>query len=137
MITSEDLSFVRLAMRRRIVSTQRLRDAVDRKRWDDRERTIAQNLVEMGALTSELATPTAVARSRREAKIAARLDHPNIVRVYGAGEDEGRHYIAMDLIEGQSLAEMIAIEGVSPRRAAYITRKVSIATHYAHEQKVV
>ena len=44
-------------------------------------------------------------RFYREARIMAQLDHPNIVRVLDIGEDNGRPYIAMELLEGQSLGE--------------------------------
>src|SRR5262245_34001704 len=50
------------------------------------------------ALDAEL-----VRRFEREANLAARLDHPQIVRIYDIGEADGLHYIAMQLIEGVSL----------------------------------
>lgn len=48
-----------------------------------------------------------VERFRAEARAAARLDHPNIVRVLEAGEAEGRYYFAMELVEGQSCAQRL------------------------------
>ncbi len=47
-------------------------------------------------------------RFKNEARAAATLDHPNIVAVHSVGEDRGVHYYAMQLVEGQSLAEVIA-----------------------------
>src|SRR5437879_2448744 len=44
-------------------------------------------------------------RFLREARLAARLSHPNVVSVFDAGEDAGRPYIVMELVEGDSLAE--------------------------------
>jgi serine/threonine protein kinase len=55
-------------------------------------------------------------RSRflREARLAARLSHPNVVRVYDVGEDEGRPFIAMEYVEGETLAELVARRGALP-----------------------
>jgi hypothetical protein len=53
------------------------------------------------------ATPTQIARFRREALTLARLNHPNVVRVLDAGSEHDRHWLAMDLVEGRSLAERL------------------------------
>ena len=50
----------------------------------------------------------ALQRFQNEARAAATLDHPNIVSVYSVGEERGVHYYAMQLVRGQSLAEVIA-----------------------------
>ena len=54
-----------------------------------------------------LADHRAIARFRNEVRAAATLEHPNIVTVHSVGEDRGIHYFAMQLIRGQSLAEVI------------------------------
>jgi len=54
------------------------------------------------------------ARFVREARLAARLAHPNVVRVYDVGEDEGRPFIAMECVEGETLAELVARRGPLP-----------------------
>lgn len=52
--------------------------------------------------------PEAVARFQREARLAARLRHPGIVAVHDVGVADGRHYIAMEYVEGRTLAEALA-----------------------------
>ena len=54
-----------------------------------------------------LADPRALARFKNEVRAAATLDHPHIVTVHSVGESRGIHYFAMQLINGQSLAEVI------------------------------
>ena len=53
-------------------------------------------------------------RFRREAKSAAALSHPNIVSIYDRGDADGRPYIAMEVIEGRSLKELIIASGSLP-----------------------
>jgi len=238
-VTGDDLAFVRLAMRRRLVSTQKVREAVEIHKRDTRGRTLAEILIEMRALDqatikklaaevekvdrrtattgrermaalgtersdpnleqsepSAIAPPLAaekqepeipralrrigryevvrligagamgavyeardreldrtialkllqgegapsaraIARFRREAKLAARLDHPNIVRVYGAGFEDGHHFIAMDLVDGRSLAELVALGEVSPKRAIHLAHKTALAVQHAHDRGVL
>ena len=50
----------------------------------------------------------------REARLAARLAHPNVLRVFDVGEDEGRPFIAMEYVEGETLAELVARHGPLP-----------------------
>jgi eukaryotic-like serine/threonine-protein kinase len=53
-------------------------------------------------------------RFLREARLAARLAHPNVVRVFDVGEDDGRPFIAMEYVEGQTLAELVGRRGKLP-----------------------
>jgi serine/threonine-protein kinase len=53
-------------------------------------------------------------RFLREARLAARLAHPNVVRVFDVGEDDGRPFIAMEYVEGETLAELVARRGALP-----------------------
>jgi serine/threonine-protein kinase len=81
---------------------------------------------------------TFVARFRREAQAAARLNHPNIVGVYDWGEETGTYFIAMEYIEGRTLSEIVRAEGpMHPRRAAEATADVAAALGFAHRNGVI
>ncbi|MCW8137919.1 MAG: serine/threonine protein kinase [Planctomycetota bacterium] len=222
MITSQELAFVRLAMRQRLLSVNVVQEAVERKKWDAPDRPITEILVDMGVLGPDQATrlkrqlegaappkeaprmratqvgkdpaaredpdgplaglpsrigpyqlvrmlgagamgavyharhvelerdvalkllqsegaPTAraIQRFKREARLAARLDHPNIVRVYEAGHEAGQHFIAMDMVRGRSVGELLTLGEVTVRRAVHVMRKTAEAVAYAHEQGVI
>lgn len=63
-------------------------------------------------LKPELASnPTALSRFRREAEAVARLTHANIVQVYAIGDADGRHYMALEYVEGRNLREYVARKG--------------------------
>jgi eukaryotic-like serine/threonine-protein kinase len=57
-------------------------------------------------------------RFLREPRLAARLAHPNVVRVFDVGEDDGRPFIAMEYVEGETLADRIARRGRLPAAEA-------------------
>jgi eukaryotic-like serine/threonine-protein kinase len=82
-------------------------------------------------------TPKVLDRFLGEAKALARLRHPRIVPVYEAGCASGRHYIAMALIEGRSLAEQLMKGPIALDRAVEIVAELAEALAYAHAQGVV
>jgi eukaryotic-like serine/threonine-protein kinase len=80
----------------------------------------------------------AAERLRREARAAGRLEHPNIARVLDLGEDGGRPYLVMELLEGESLAERIGRGGpMAPAEAARVVAAVADALEAAHRAGVV
>ncbi len=80
-----------------------------------------------------LADPTVRERFQREAKTAAKLDHPNIVRVMDFGEAGGRLYLVMEYMGGGSLKSLIEQEGkLALDRAIDITGQVAAALDYSH-----
>src|SRR3954451_25471895 len=78
------------------------------------------------------------ARFLREARLAARLSHPNIVRVYDVGDDGGVPFIAMEYVEGETVADLLARRGVlQEREAAALGRQVFRALAAAHAAGLV
>ncbi|MBV8431879.1 MAG: FHA domain-containing protein [Solirubrobacterales bacterium] len=74
-------------------------------------------------------------RFRRESKIAAAIDHPNVIPVFDAGEQDGVLYMMMRLVEGTDLRELIDSQGpVEPLRAARIVQQVGLALDAAHSR---
>jgi serine/threonine protein kinase len=77
-------------------------------------------------------------RFQRESRIAASLDHPHIVPVYHAGEQDGVLYITMRLIDGVDLRALLAQEGsFDAERAAQFTAQVASALDAAHARGLV
>ena len=84
------------------------------------------------------ADPSFVERFRREAQAAANLSHPNIVPVFDWGEDAGTYFIVMELVDGQSLAQVL--EGgrtLTALRSAQLAAQTASALGYAHRQGMV
>jgi eukaryotic-like serine/threonine-protein kinase len=79
-----------------------------------------------------------IERFRREAKSAAGLSHPNIVSIYDRGEAEGTYYIAMEVIEGRSLKELIMTRGALPIESAIGYEKQLLeALRFAHRHGII
>jgi predicted Ser/Thr protein kinase len=74
----------------------------------------------------------------RESNAAASLDHPNVIPIYGAGDEEGVLWIAMRYVEGEDLARLIERDGpLSLKRTVSIVSQVAQALDAAHRQGLV
>jgi len=81
--------------------------------------------------------PSFRSRFVREGQLGTQLHHPNVVRVLEAGEEAGRPFIAMELVDGRTLRDLITAAGEMPLdRALDITRQVAEALDYAHAKGV-
>jgi eukaryotic-like serine/threonine-protein kinase len=76
-------------------------------------------------------------RHEAEMRTLARLDHPSLVTVYDAGDDEGQPYLVMQLVEGDTLADELARGPLGPQRAATYGAALADALAYVHEQGFV
>lgn len=86
--------------------------------------------------TITIVDPSWRARFQQEARIAGRLNHPNIVTVYDVGEAGDIAYIVMELVEGQTLADLLPARLAWPE-AVKMLLPVCQALDYAHRQKVI
>jgi serine/threonine-protein kinase len=88
--------------------------------------------------TDRLATDEILTRFRREMEVAARLEHPNIVRALDAGEIDGTLYFAMEYLEGADLAHLVGSKGPLPvEEASDYVRQAALALQHAHERGLV
>jgi len=79
-----------------------------------------------------------VERFRREAKSAAGLNHPNVVGVFDRGEHEGTYYIAMELLTGRTLKDIVTAEAPLPQdRVVDIGTQILEAAGFAHRHGVI
>lgn len=77
-------------------------------------------------------------RFRLEAKATARLNHPNIVKAYGIGQDNDTYFIVMELIEGESLSQLVRERGpIEIVDIVRYTAQVARALKYAHDQGII
>jgi serine/threonine protein kinase len=96
-------------------------------------RLVALKMVLAGAH----AAPGDLARFRTEAEAVASLQHPNIVQIYEIGEREGCPYLALEFVNGGSLAQALASQPLPPRDAAQLTETLARAVHAAHQRNIV
>ena len=98
------------------------------------QRTVALKLLPSAMIGNQ----SAVARFRREMSVLGQLNHPNIVQAFDAGDHDGQHYLAMELLEGQDLALVLRKQGrLSVANASLVVSQVATALQYAHEKGFV
>ncbi len=82
------------------------------------------------------AAPTAIAMFLAEARLAAQLSHPNVVQIFDVGEADGDLFIAMELIDGQDLRELVETGKPTPAHlCAHIGLEISRALAYLHSAR--
>jgi serine/threonine protein kinase len=98
------------------------------------DRPVALKLVEPDVARD----PVIRERLRREARMVAALDHPNVVPLYEAGEEDGTVFIATRWVDGTELGTLIQGQGpLEPGRAARTAAQIAAALQSAHEKELV
>ncbi len=80
---------------------------------------------------------TQIERLKREAQLAARLNHPNVVRSLDVGESNGFHYLVMEFVEGQTARDLLSKGPLPEKDALAIARQVAAGLAHAHANGVV
>src|SRR6201987_40322 len=95
--------------------------------------------VAIKALPEEFAHyPERLSRFQREAKMLASLNHPNIATIHGLEHSNGTHFLIMELVSGETLAERIKREGPVPlEEALKIAVQIAEALEAAHEKGII
>ncbi|MBT2423245.1 protein kinase [Streptomyces sp. ISL-22] len=124
-----------------IAGRYRLQDALGRGAMGEVWRAFDETLgrpVAVKLLLPQDSDPTAASRFRLEAQTAGRLNHPHVVGVLDFGEHEGRLFLVMELVEGDSLARVLATSGPLPaERTARIAAQAAAGLAAAHRQGIV
>ena len=81
--------------------------------------------------------PQRLARFEREAKLLAQLNHPNIAAIYGFEKAEGVHFLALELVPGETLAERVAKGPLPVEEALEVCRQIAEGVEAAHEKGVI
>ena len=76
-------------------------------------------------------------RFENEAQAVARLQHPHIVQIYEVGETNGRQFLALEFVDGRSLARHLDGTPLPARQAASLVETLARAIHYAHEKQII
>ncbi|HET9233701.1 MAG TPA: serine/threonine-protein kinase, partial [Candidatus Eisenbacteria bacterium] len=81
--------------------------------------------------------PAFIDRFKREARLAAQLNHPNIATIYAFGEEQGEAYIAMEFVEGETLTDRLARGPLPMAEVRKFGRQAAAALATAHEKGIV
>jgi len=102
------------------------------------EDTRLRRTVALKFLSDELSRdPRAVERFQREARAASALNHPHICAVYDIGEHAGRHFIAMEFLEGTALHELLAGGALPTERVLELGIELADALEAAHAKGII
>src|SRR5215470_12809177 len=78
-----------------------------------------------------------VARFQREARVLASLNHTNIAAIYGVEEIDSRHFLVLELVPGETLADRIKRGAIPIEEALFIAKQIAEALEEAHEKGII
>jgi len=107
--------------------------AVYRARDERLNRDIALKILQPGSKTSLAAQKDLL----REAQSASALNDPHIGTIYEVGEDDGDHFIVMELVEGKPLNSLIPAEGLRPELVLRYGAQIAAALAHAHDRGII
>src|SRR5262245_8991976 len=81
--------------------------------------------------------PQSLFRFEREAKALAALNHPNVAAIHGFESDQGTHFLVLELVEGETLAERLRRGALPVKEALTIARQIAEAIQEAHEKGII
>ena len=81
--------------------------------------------------------PERLARFEREAKVLASLNHPNIASIYGLEQADGKRFLVLELVEGQTLAEWLHKGPLPVEEALEVCRQIAEGLEAAHEKGII
>ena len=101
--------------------------------------TLLNREVAIKILRQELSIdPVNLLRFQREANAASKLNHPHIVEIFDVGEEDGRHYIVMEVVRGKTLKELVQNRGaIDVKEAIFLMRQVISALAHAHTHNII
>ena len=100
--------------------------------------TRLDRLVAIKALPAHMAQdPDRLARFQREAKVLASLNHPGIGAIYGLEEANGRQYLILEFVEGETLADRLSRGAIPVEESLSLAKQIAEALEVAHEKGVI
>jgi eukaryotic-like serine/threonine-protein kinase len=93
--------------------------------------------VAIKTLPEEFETENRLARFERESKVLASLNHPNIGAIYGLEEHDARHFLVLELVKGETLADLIARGPIPVDESLKLAQQIAEALEAAHEKGVI
>lgn len=102
-----------------------------------RQRGLNRDVAVKMILSRQFAGEAELRRFQAEAEAVARLQHPNIVQIYGVGDAGGQPYLSLEYVAGGSLAQKLAGTPQSAREAAALVETLARAVHDAHRHGII
>ncbi|WP_437752266.1 protein kinase domain-containing protein [Sorangium sp. So ce1389] len=105
--------------------------------WRALDRAVDEEVAVKVLLADWSNEPVMVARFRRELKLARKISHPNVCRVFDLGEADGLRFLTMELVEGQTLRAVLLEGALEPRRALSLLQQAASGLAAAHDQGII